>query len=344
MAKKVTRSGLEYGEKSSELNIIIKENIVSIMNAADSVKNIKTFDGTSKNANLENFLSSCEEAFVYHEDEEAKKLLLRHILKIKLEGSAFTCANRKIINDFEDLKSVLNQNFKKQSSESTLIIALSQMCQNKNEKVLDYANRVEDIVSELIRTHDATKVEDFIEQLGKIFFEKGLKPEIKEPIRGQRIKTLEKAIEAAKIEEFEVTDNRKLNSNKDIVCAKCKRLGHYANNCRFTDNNVQPVQNKMNNNTYNYQPNRFRYLNQNNNERTSRFCTYCNMSNHSTEECKIKEKNNNITCYKCKMVGHTSNNCNVKVENKKYIKKEVNNYKKNSNEQSVSEVQDWAQQ
>ena len=123
-----------------------------------------------------------------------------------------------------------------------------------------------------------------------------MKPEIKEPIRVQRNKTLEKSIDAAILEEFEVTDNRKLNSNKDIVCAKCNRLGHYANNCRFRDNNVQPVQNKMNYNSNNNQPNRC--SNQYNNESTSRFCTYCKMSNHSTEECRMKEKNNNITCYK----------------------------------------------
>ena len=39
MANKVTRSGLEYGNNSSELNkTFIKKNIVSIMNAKDSVK------------------------------------------------------------------------------------------------------------------------------------------------------------------------------------------------------------------------------------------------------------------------------------------------------------------
>lgn len=309
------------------------------MNAQDSVKNIKTFDGTDKHSNLENFLSSCEEAFEYHKEVNTEKLLLKHILKIKLEGSAFTCTNRKIINTFKDLKTVLNQKFKKQSSEDALFISLSQIRQDKNEKVLAYSNRVEDIVSEIntnaieAKNDDEAKVlEEFIERLAKTFFENGLKPEIKKIIRSQNHKTLEKSIRAATLEELELhnlftncskcynsghnADDCKLevDTTKNIVCLKCNNPGHYANKCKLNLKYIEPSNEN--------------YLNREiNNISISRLCTYCKMANHSTKDCGKKKRNNtNITsnnkfkkeinnistfrfCIYCKMKNHSTEEC-----------------------------------
>ena len=90
--EKVKMSWTVFGIQSSELDrtLTSKDNIpeeISIMNPQDAIKNIKTFDSTSKHSNLENFLSSCEEAFDYSKDVESKKLLLKHNLNVK----ASTC-------------------------------------------------------------------------------------------------------------------------------------------------------------------------------------------------------------------------------------------------------------
>ena len=107
-------------------------------------KNIKTFDGTDKHSSLEDFLSSCQEAFDYLTKDDEIKQLLKFIMNTKLEGIASTYAKRKIIKDFEDFKIVLNQKFKivlnqnvkKQSCQGDLIIQLSQIKQKKKENAL----------------------------------------------------------------------------------------------------------------------------------------------------------------------------------------------------------------
>ena len=60
------------------------------------------------------------------------------------------------------------------------------------------------------------RLEDFIERIGKISFQNGLKSEIRKTIQGQQNKTLEISIDAAILEEFEVIKD-KVDSINNIV-------------------------------------------------------------------------------------------------------------------------------
>ena len=94
---------------------------------------------------------------------------------------------------------------------------------------------------------DSSTLEEYIENIGKTFFEAGLIPEIQKTVRDQGHKKLENSINAAIIAESKLI-------KRCAVCSKCNNPGHYANKCKSIFRHVEPVQSST---RYYYEPSRY---------------------------------------------------------------------------------------
>ena len=277
-----------------------------------------------------------------------------------LDGRAGEIVQRKTPANFNEVKIILEQNFKKQTSLSNSTIEFKNVKQRFNENINDYINRFENLVYELTeesRVNETPEafltLEKYILYQAKIFFEEGLNSDLKFLIKSRNYNSLSDSITGTREEGKKIITKFENQIENNIVCVKCNKPGYFANNCRIISNRInsniikrEVICSKCNNpghyaNNCNAKFNN--YENNSNRPNTSRYCSFCKMTNHSTEECGLKDKTNfNLTCFKCHKSGHMSKNCMVNTPSNSYIKKEVHVVSKNEEEPYSLEEQIWS--
>lgn len=282
-----------------QINELTLENTRKIikMDFKLSISVIKNFNGNPDS--LEEFLNSCSLAYELL-GEEQNDLLLKVILN-KLTNKAAQVVRGRVIPNYEDLKTILINNFRKKKDMSSLLVELHSSKQQSG--VIEFVNKIESLLYDIIELDTVGEKEEVIlaltksyQKQGLIIFVNGLKEPLKTIIKSRDYKSLNEAKERALGEELRPPkeyNNKIIKQNK---CFKCGKLGHIAPKCT--------VKNIEKNLTVKIEPS------------TSLTCSICKKKGHMEKDCYFKEPHKGpLTCFKCKKAGHIAKECNMKEVN-----------------------------
>lgn len=269
---------------------INQEVIMTSLNIDSALKLIPEFNGSS--LELDRFLHNC--SLVFKSLAPTEEVNFVNLCISRLTGKAFQIIQRKDFKKWDDLKLELKSQFRDTRTVDQLQVELINATQRKNETVLAFSNRIEELMNDLINLsieREGTAASNIITNLysrtGLKAFEEGLQGPIKIIIKACRFEKLKDAVNKACDEEklslerknTNYTDFSTFSSNNSIKCQICQKLGHSALKC------FQRIQ----------QPSNFR-----NNNFTNSNPTHSNMK---------KLSHINIICAYCKIKGHHISNC-----------------------------------
>lgn len=288
-----SKQNTQSNNNSNNNLVNFKNNLVLKMSLSISqfLKIVPEFDGTS--SKLHKFLKCCDLNFIPLVKDADKQMFLE-LVGSKLCGRAYDVVKYNQFQSWEELKNELCKQFEERKSVEHLQIELVQARQNSNESVLEFGNRIEQLLSSL---NDACIAREGVESVKCInnlnsgtalrAFVDGLRIEkIQTVINSCRFKALKEAIDKA-IEE-EVTLNKKsfLDLNNSPKCQLCNKRGHIATKC-FSLKSRGESSNSKNNSSSSIESN------SNNNSKSTRlFCNYCKRKGHLIENC-FKKNNQN---------------------------------------------------
>lgn len=243
---------------------------------------------------LDIFLENCEFA-VSCVQEPSKNRLLQAIMT-RLTGKARQVSRNRTFDTWEALREFLKANLEPQRTTQHLYLELYSSKQMKDEDVLTYSMRIEELQTLLIEqetaelTAEAARaMETSIKRQTKQVFMEGLGV-LKDFIKARNPHTLEMAIQAAREEEKIKTssvETKKLyqptkRGTESYTSAKkpngpchvCKKLGHWARDCRYKNTGNSSYQSDTT--ASKNKPNTINVVN----------CQYCKKPGHTKEECR----------------------------------------------------------
>lgn len=240
------------------------------------------------------FLTNCQNALDLAAENQ-KGLLLKFIIS-KLEGKAQIACSNKIFDKFDDLKSVLKQNFGEVKHYNHLLLDLQSCKQQPNETVAQYSLRLESSLTQLqseIHNSDSYKKDlpgriAMTEDLALYTFTLGLKPNISNIIRCKSPKYLNSAINMA-IEEEKI-QNLSHRSTKNKVCGVCHKEGHSDAECF---NRVRRERPPLPIQSHQRQFSNIPFSPTGQHSRNSSIvCRYCKNVGHDISQCRKRQYNN----------------------------------------------------
>lgn len=243
---------------------------------------------------LDIFLENCEFA-VSCVQEPSKNRLLQAIMT-RLTGKARQVSRNRTFDTWEALREFLKANLEPQRTTQHLYLELYSSKQKKDEDVLTYSMRIEELQTLLIEqetaelTAEAARaMETSIKRQTKQVFMEDLGV-FKDFIKARNPHTLEMAIQAAREEEKIKTssvETKKLyqptkRGTESYTSAKkpngpchvCKKLGHWARDCRYKNTGNSSYQSDTT--ASKNKPNTINVVN----------CQYCKKPGHTKEECR----------------------------------------------------------
>lgn len=253
------------------------------------IKIVPEFDGNS--CNLHKFLKCCDLIYKPLVAKDDKDTFLE-LVATKLNGSAYEIIKYNNFESWDELKSILKKQFEVNKSVEHLQIELVQANQKQNESILEFANRIQQILSLLNDaciaregTGSKTVVKNLNSGTALRSFIDGLRNEkIQNIVKSCRFTLLKEAIDKAIEEEISFSKNKFIKSNQTPQCQWCNKRGHVASKC-FS------LQNRTNNsNDKNVSPSSTVI---NNSIKVNKFCNYCKRRGHLIDTCflrKNKEK------------------------------------------------------
>lgn len=255
-------------------------------------KIIPEFDGNHEHINK--FLSLCN--FFYKPlVDENDKLLFIEIVKLKLIGQAEKIFKYKQLDDWKSFAAELEVQFSKKESFISLQTKLLNIKQHGNEDIRSYANRIEQLTSELnsacVTMDKDCKVESINSSYSLMAFIGGLSShDIKIILKCREKLDFKTAVELASREE--------LSYKKPFIPFSSQ-------NTYQSPPNFNPVPIKK-------EPGVF----------IRKFCSNCKIPNHDVSECRKlmqSQKSNprNSLCTFCGKLGHLSHRCYAKYFNSK---------------------------
>lgn len=267
----------------------IINNKMATLNTDLVFKIIPEFDGNHEH--ITKFLNLCN--FFYKPlVQKDDKLMFIEIVKLKLIGQAEKIFKYKQLEDWESFATELELQFSKKESFISLQKKLLNIKQYGNEDVRSYANRIEQLTSELnsacVTMDKDCKVESIHSSYSLMAFIDGLSShDIKIILKCRDKLDFKTAVEVATREES--------SFKKPFV--------------PFNSYNVPPSFNPV---TIKKEPGVF----------IRKFCTNCKIQNHDISECRrlAKPQNPNLRnslCTFCGKLGHLSNRCYAKYFNSK---------------------------
>jgi len=243
---------------------------------------------------LDIFLENCEFA-VSCVQEPSKNRLLQAIMT-RLTGKARQVSRNRTFYTWEALREFLKANLEPQRTTQHLYLELYSSKQKKDEDILSYSMRIEELQTLLIEqetaelTAEAARaMEASIKRQTKQVFMEGLGI-LKDFIKARNPHTLEMAIQAAREEEKIKTssvETKKLYQptkrgaesytsakKPNGPCHVCKKLGHWARDCRYKNAGNSSYQSETT-----VSKNKQNSINLVN-------CQYCKKPGHTKEECR----------------------------------------------------------
>lgn len=240
------------------------------------------------------FEKKCD--FIFGHIDDSVKVDILQALLTNLSGKALNVTQHKTITTYDELKTILRNNFGNIHSGAYLQKELNSIVQGKYERVRDYASRIELALFKLVNelTKDKNNVEskiiaEVIDKQAQHIFIDGLHFSLRTILRAMQLTTLENMIKAA-LEEEQAGENSKFkfenkneNSNfKGKKCYNCDKIGHLSKDCR------KPKQQSY---TGTYSKPKFEtFIKKEFNSKIS--CKYCKKVGHEIGECRKLKYNN----------------------------------------------------
>lgn len=257
-------------------------NRMTDLNIELALKIIPEYDGSP--TTLHRFISCCEIIQKPLKSEENANLI--NLLKVKLTGKAYDVLRYKDFKTFRELKSEFQKQFGETRSSAQIQLELLQNSQSRNENVKSYANRIQQLLTELNEccSNSLGKSNDDIltlnDQTALKAFQEGLVPSIKLIVKACRFTKLKDAVAFAFEEETNLQSKSNSNTtpsyHKPIIkCQVCHKPGHNADVCflRYRVNNP---------NSYSKAHNNIRVI-----------CAYCKNIGHHIQECRKRQNKQN---------------------------------------------------
>lgn len=205
-----------------------------------ALRMIPEFDG--KREEFHKFVSVCD-MISSDMSAAADAPMLLNLIKTKLSGQAYNIIKYKNFRNWNELKTILQEQFLERRTVAQLQIELLAIKQNFNEDIRSYSNRLERSLSDL---HDACVVAEgaaaaeiihkLNEKCALKAFVNGLLDPLNLIIKAYRFDKLSDAIEAAVEEERNIPKRKVFNKNHNATinspkCSFCHKTGHIFANC-----------------------------------------------------------------------------------------------------------------
>lgn len=258
-----------------------------------AIKLIPSFSG-GNDTDLSAFETKCE--FVLANIAENIRPTILNAIIAQLTGKAFEAIRYREFTEWSELKNHFRTIFSTKHSVNYLQKALSSIKQEKNEKIQDFAGRIEKIYHELTHaltigktTSESKIIAQTIQGQALSVFMSGVHPSINTILEARAVGTFELAVIIAMEKERNFEDrkpkfdkNNFKNNKSTVKCNRCSKMGHYANECRSILNSGfrNPT---YNNNTYIKKENTGQV----------KFCKYCKKPNHDIKDCRKRIFNEN---------------------------------------------------
>lgn len=281
-------------------------------NLSDASKFIPMFDGTP--GKLRSFINSCD--MMYEDLNENAKIRFLRFLKTRMLGKALDHVTYTTINDYNTLKTELNNQFKALESISTLSVKLNRIRQGQEESVKEFAHRLEQLKLDLTEAQvaESPTIASAIKTLNdkQVIdnFKNGLKHPMKNALMGQKFDSLKDAIKIAiDVETMNpprVNYNQQNNQGHNNYKNSYRKNDHdnqkrynnnrsvESNNKNFNNNNNNNQNNKQQSQQFNknYQNNNNYNRNQQNNNRNFNNRNFNNNQHKNTNDTQNKNQNN----------------------------------------------------
>lgn len=271
------------------------------LSLGEALRLIPCFDGTIP-ADIYPFVSACEIALI-SVATESKQILLKAI-KTKLRGNAFAITQYREVEEWDSLKTLLEEEYCAQRTSTHLQLELNSTRQREGEMVSAYSTRVQTLFHELCNasamgktTNEANIIRDHIKSQTLGIFIEGLRQPIKTIIKAGKPTSLEAAIKES-LEEERVyrsdKESQRFFSNpkpggKTKYCNRCKTNTHNTEHCRF----IKGVPSSRPNTNYTQQsyvkqesPSTSRWGDQ----KKRSFCNFCKKPGHDISDCRNKKR------------------------------------------------------
>ncbi|KAL4153886.1 hypothetical protein QTP88_001719 [Uroleucon formosanum] len=257
-----------------------------------AIKLIPSFSG-GNDADLSAFENKCE--FVFSNITENIRPTILNAIIAQLTGKAFEAIRYREFTEWSELKNHFRTIFSTKHSVNFLQKALSSIRQEKDERIQDFAGRIEKIYHELTYAltigKNATEskiIAQTIQGQALSVFMSGVHPAINTILEARAVTTFELAVVIAMEKERNFEDrksgydkNKNKNNKNKIKCNRCNKIGHYANECYSKITASSGFRNP----TYNDIKKE--------NTGQVKFCKYCRNTNHDIKDCRKRMFNEN---------------------------------------------------
>ena len=257
---------------------------------------VPEFDG--KNIAVAEYIDKLKQAQKIIDDTDEANLT--KILLIKLRGEAYKALYNSTAANIEDLISAIKKLYPIGTNYYELYGKLEEILQNENESVINYTNRIRDLVIRIkeIKKSDnnitAQQLRDFENQLDNDaarYFKDGLKFEIRANL-GDYVTLQDNSLAAINIENKQNRQRAQKSSlgeisqinnayssftptRRTVMCQICHDRNHEALFCRAAA------------------------------------CVYCKNSDHFSNDCTVVKNKIQLICRYCSKIGHSISSCKL---------------------------------
>jgi len=227
-------------------NTINTENTSNMALAlGEALRLIPCFDGTVP-SDIFPFISACEIAMTSVSD--ACRPILLKAIKTKLRGNAYAITQYRDVEQWESLKTLLEEEFCVQRTATHVQLELNATRQREGDTVSSYSTRIQTLFHELCNASvvgktsaEAIIIREHIKGQTLAIFIEGLRQPMKTIIKAGKPASLELAIkeslEEERVYKSDKESQRFFNNSKPggktRYCTRCKTNTHQTENCRF---------------------------------------------------------------------------------------------------------------
>lgn len=264
----------------------------------EALRLIPCFDGTVP-TDIFPFIGACEIAMTSVSDG-CRPILLKAI-KTKLRGNAYAITQYRDVEQWESLKTLLEEEFCVQRTATHVQLELNATRQREGDTVSSYSTRIQTLFHELCNASvvgkpaaEAMIIREHIKGQTLAIFIEGLRQPMKTIIKAGKPASLELAIkeslEEERVYKSDKESQRFFNNpkpgGKTRYCSRCKTNTHQTENCRF----IKGTQTGKGNQSTNTQT-KTETTSQSGGERKKKsYCNFCKIPGHDITECRKKKK------------------------------------------------------
>lgn len=268
------------------------------LSLGEALNLIPSFDGTVP-TDIYPFINACDIALESISIERRPALL--KMITTKLRGNAYAVTQHRNVNEWDSLKTLLEEEFCAQRTATHLQLELNSTRQQEGETVNNYSSRVQTLFHELCNASAMGKTEgeakiirNHIKSQTLAIYVEGLRQPVKTIIKAGKPQTLEMAIKES-LEEERVYKSDKESQRffgnpkpggRSKYCSRCKTNTHQTENCRFIKG-IQTYRSPQNN-TLNFKRETTPTFS---GDRKKKYCVYCKKGGHEVNECRNKKRN-----------------------------------------------------